>query len=338
MFRPLCLTLMLLITGCSQPVVEKFQGYAQGTSYHISYWSAEPVDSAALQQHVVTTFAEIDRALSNYRPDSDIEQFNQNTSTEPQTVGATLIQLIQQAQKTATASQGCYDLTFKPLFQLWGFGDDQLNVPDQSAIAQALTRVGMAKLVITGDDTLQKTQGNVHVDVSSIAQGYSVALIAEVLESFGLENYLVEIGGELVTRGIKPDGQAWRIAIERPLPDEQKLHKILTMPKDQPLAVMTSGTYRHFFDRDGQRYSHILDARSGRPVSHDTVLVTVIDADPVRADAWSTALLCLGVEQGLAIADEQNIAALFIQQQQQKLIESQSKNMQALGQLFADSP
>ncbi|MDT8406650.1 MAG: FAD:protein FMN transferase [Methylococcales bacterium] len=327
------LVLMTLLAACSQPQVEKLQGYTQGTSYHISYWQEAPVDAVHLHQQVEARFAEIDRTLSNYREDSDIEQFNRSAGGKAHAVPASLVQLVRQAQQTYQQSEGCYDLTIRPLFKLWGFFDDQLQVPDETTLNQVLQQVGMDKLTVIDDTVLQKNHTDVHLDVSSIAQGYSVAAIAQLMETLGIDNYLVEIGGELVTHGRKPDGQPWRIAIERPLPDEQKLHKILAMPSDRALAVMTSGTYRHFFAHDGAQYSHILDARTGKPVTHETVLTTVIDPDPVRADAWSTALLCLGAERGLAIANQLGLAALFIELRAGQLVETQSQALQAQ-QLF----
>jgi thiamine biosynthesis lipoprotein len=166
--------------------------------------------------------------------------------------------------------------------------------------------------------------------LSSIAQGYSVGKISNVLEQKGITNYLVEIGGELKTRGLKPDSQPWRIALERPLPGEQVMQKVITMPKDRPISVMTSGTYNHYFEYQGQRYSHILDARTGRPITHDLVSVTVIHEDPAIADAWDTALLCLGQKGGMKAANAANIPAFFIQQQGNELIESRSDALNAL--------
>jgi thiamine biosynthesis lipoprotein len=157
-----------------------------------------------------------------------------------------------------------------------------------------------------------------------------VGKISQILSQHSVKNYLVEIGGELKTEGHKPDNKSWRIALERPLPGEQVLHKVVTMPKDLPFAVMTSGTYRHYFDENGVRYSHILDARNGRPITHDLVSVTVIHQNPTIADAWSTALLCLGQHEGLKAANTNNIAAFFIQQQGNELIESRSDPLNAL--------
>jgi len=325
-----CLFAVLVLTACGEPVPEiaKFEGFAQGTTYHISYWSKTPIDKKALEDQVNKQLADIDKVLSNYRADSIIETFNSQPSAESQLVGSEIVELFKLASKVSQASQGCYDLTIKPLFDLWGFQGETLTIPEQSVLQQALSQVGMNKVVTVDDTHLQKPV-NVKVDVSSVGQGYSVGRVSSVLEQVGVHDYLVEIGGELKTNGHKPDGKGWRIAVEKPLPGEQRMMKVFTMPVDQPLSVMTSGTYRHYFDVNGQRYSHILDARTGKPITHDLVAVTVLHEDPTIADAWSTALICVGQQQAMQLADAENIRALFVQQQGTSLLETKSQALLA---------
>ena len=325
--------LFVMLVGCSEPAIQKLEGPAQGTTYHISYWSESPVDSADIKVGIESEFAAIDKLLSNYRTDSGIETFNSAENTDSQEVGGEIVSLVKIARTVHQASQGCYDLTIKPLFELWGFRRDVLTIPDAAAIRKTLRQIGMDKLETVDETHLRKKQSDLKVDLSSIAQGYSVERISRVLEKKGIAHYLVEIGGELKTQGHKPGEQPWRIAVERPLPGEQVMQKVMTLPKDMPTAVMTSGTYRHYFDDHGQRYSHILDARTGKPVAHNLVSVTVLHNDPAIADAWSTALLCLGQKDGMKAANEGKIAALFIEQQDKELIESRSDALNALGNL-----
>jgi len=327
-----CLFLMML-ASCAEPTIQKLEGSAQGTTYHISYWPESPVDTKAIKADIENEFAVIDKLLSNYRPDSTIEIFNNLENTESQEVGSEIVSLVKTAQVVNQASQGCYDLTIKPLFDLWGFKGDTLTIPKDSTILVTLKQIGMAKLEVVDDTHLRKKQANLKVDLSSIAQGYSVERISKVLEQKGISNYLVEIGGELKTNGHKPGLQPWRIAVERPLPEERTMHKVVTMPKDSPMAVMTSGTYRHYFDDHGQRYSHILDARTGRPVNHNLVSATVLISDPTVADAWSTALLCLGPKEGLIAANTAKIPVLFIELQGSDLTESRSEALNTLNTL-----
>jgi thiamine biosynthesis lipoprotein len=322
-----------MVSGCSEQAIQKLEGSAQGTTYHISYWSELPVAGKAIEADIKSELDAIDKTLSNYRPDSIIETFNRNENTDSQEVGNEIVALVRIAQTVHQATEGCFDLTIKPLFELWGFRGEELTIPDDAAILKTLSQIGMEKLEVVDETHLRKKQANLKVDLSSIAQGYSVGKISIVLEQKGITNYLVEIGGELKTRGHKPDSQAWRIAVERPLPGEQVMQKIITMPKDLPMAVMTSGTYRHYFDHEGKRYSHILDARTGRPVTHDLVSITVIHEDPTIADAWDTALLCLGPKAGMKAANAEKVPALFIQQQRDELIESRSDALNTLDNL-----
>ena len=319
--------------ACSDSSIQKLEGAAQGTTYHISYWSKASIDNATVANAVKNELDIIDKTLSNYRPDSVIEVFNSTENTDSQEVGTEIVKLVRIAQIVSVATQGCYDLTMKPLFDLWGFRGVVPAIPDEAVIHKLQSRIGMAKLEVIDDSHLRKLQVDLKVDLSSIAQGYSVAEISHVLEQLGITDYLVEIGGELQTRGYKPDQQPWRIALERPLPGDMHMQKRITMPKDTQMAVMTSGTYNHYFDFQGQRYSHILDARNGRPITHDLVSVTVIHEDPTIADAWDTALLCLGQKDGLLAANLAHIPALFIQQQGAELIESKSDALNTLDKI-----
>lgn len=313
------------VYGCTPAdPLKKFSGPAQGSTYNISYWSDQAIDQAALQQQITAELERIDLAMSNYRPDSTIEKFNQQQSTEPMEVGTELVQLVAQARFVSSQSQGCYDLTVKPLFDLWGFKADQFHQPTAEQLQQTMHSIGMAKIQDAGASMLAKQLPQLRMDVSSIAQGWTVGQLARIVEQAGIQNYLVEVGGELLVRGKKPDQKAWRVAIEKPLPGAQTLQKVITVQQNEPLAVMTSGTYRHYFDADGKRYSHVLDARSGAPVKHQTVSTTVLIDDPTLGDAWSTAFLCLGSKDGKAVADRLGMKVLFIDQQGDELIEISS--------------
>ena len=319
----------MLLTACAQdaPEIIKIQGQAQGTTFHINYWSATPVDHQAVAQAIQEAFNSIDVNLSNYRPDSVIEQFNSQLTTQSQSVVPEIIELVRIGQIVNEKSQGCFDLTIKPVFDLWGFTGENLNIPSAEQLAEQMAKVGMNKIQIVDDTHLSKLQEGVRIDVSAVAQGYSVGRISQVLEQMGVSNYLVEIGGELKSNGVKPDGLSWRVAIEKPLPGERKVHKVITMPKESAMSIMTSGTYRHFYEQNGQRYSHILDARTGKPVTHDLVAVTVLHEDPTIADAWSTTLLCLGPNDGMKLANAEKLNAIFIRLHGSELLETRSDTL-----------
>jgi thiamine biosynthesis lipoprotein len=323
------LTIIAVIIGlsaCSKPAqIEVLTGHAQGTIWHVSVWHHGDKALSELRHNIETEFVRLDKALSNYRTDSTIESFNRSITLQPVVVGDEIPMLVTEARVVSEASQGCYDLTIKPLFDVWGFKGDTLTPPSSETLSELSKHLGFDKLSVTSNTQLQKNDPRVSIDLSSIAQGYSVGRIAKVVEDMGIQNYLVEIGGELQTRGRKPDGSAWRIGLERPLPGGRTVQKTIVINQDKPIAIMTSGTYRHYFDDAGKRYSHVLDARTGAPVKHNTVSVTVIHDNPTQADAWSTALLCLGVEQGMEIARQHDIAALFINVNSDELVESSTE-------------
>ncbi len=326
----LCLATYCLLSCTKKIELSHLEGFAQGTTYHISYDLKDPAEQPIIANEITNELNRLDAAISNYRDDSTIEQFNAQLNTEPQATTAEIVDLIELARSVSKASHGCYDLTIKPLFDLWGFKKDKFNLPNDETLQQTLTLVGMDKLETLDKTHLRKTLPNLRVDLSSIGQGYSVARIATILESHQVTNYLVEIGGELKTRGKKADGTAWRIAMEKPIANERKIEKIAVFNSGEPMSLMPSGTYRHYFDSNGKRYSHILDARTGKPVTHHTVSATVFDPNPTIADAWSTALLCLGSEAGIKIANENGIAALYIDQDGEKITERNTQPLDAM--------
>lgn len=317
--------LIIGLTACSQPdPIQRISGPAQGSTFTVSFWTEQDLDKNHLEMQIKEELERIDLLMSNYRPDSVIEAFNAQQTQQPVEVGPELVQLVEIAKQVSAHSEGCYDLTVKPYFELWGFRGDKLTKPSAEQIQALKQTIGLDK-VSSKDSSLTKLNPSLRVDVSSIAQGYTVGQLARILDKAGIENYLVEVGGELVSKGKKPEAKAWRVAIEKPLPDSQKLQKIISVQQDAPLSIMTSGTYRHFYDQDGVRYSHVLDARTGSPVSHNTVSTTILIPDPTWGDAWSTAFLCIGSEQGLKLADKLKLPVLFIDQQGNDFIEKPSQ-------------
>lgn len=329
----------LVLTGCkpSSPMSHT-EGFAQGTTYHITYDTKSELEQAEIQQAITAELARIDKAISNYRPDSFIEQINATITNEPIETTSEIITLIQQAQKIHAYSQGCYDITIKPLFDLWGFKTNKFHLPSDQELQTALSSLGMNHIAILDSTHLQKRTPNLKIDLSSIGQGYTVNRLSQILEQHNAFNYMVEIGGELKVRGHKNDGSHWRIALEKPISKEQKVQKVVTFLDEAPNSLMPSGTYHHYFDENGTRYSHILDARNGKPIQHRTVMVNAFMTDSTLADAWSTALLCLGSEQGLKVANEQGIAALFIDQQGDQFTEITSEALKSQSSIGLENP
>lgn len=328
-----------LLSACSKtPEPTKIEGFAQGTTYHLTFILPKDQDQAAITQEVTAELKRIDASISNYRKDSTIELFNAQLDTEPHEVNDEIVKLVEYARTINKASGGCYDLTIKPLFDLWGFKKDVFHLPSDDELQQTLALIGMDKLVTVDATHLQKKLPNLRVDLSSIGQGYSVERLANLLESHRITNYIVEIGGELKVRGKKTDGTPWRIAMEKPISTERKVEKIAVFETGEAMSINPSGTYHHYFDNNGKRYSHILDARVGKPIEHNTVVANAFIASSTLADAWSTALLCLGGDEGIKVADENNIAALFVDQVDEKLIERKSKAMDKLTSVKLEDP
>lgn len=320
--KSLCQSLLasvLAILAACRPVNEEIAlaGAVQGTMYHVKLVPPEtPIDPAELQRAIEAVYEDIDRKLSNYREDSEISLLNRQETTDWLKVSPEIAELVAIAREVHTKSNGCYDLTVKPLFDLWGFSRHQNRVPSNAEIDALLPHVGMDKLEVDlAGQRIRKKDPMLRIDLSSIAQGYTVGRAATLLEARGIGNYLVEIGGEMRVKGRKANGSAWRVAIEKPLPHTRQVERILEVQEQSGVAIMTSGTYRNFFQEGGKQYSHILDPKTGRPVTHRLLSVTVWHRDPTWADAWSTALLCLGETGGYRIAEQEGLKALFISQE-----------------------
>ena len=321
---------VLLLSGCQyNPGETELSGSVQGTTYHIKMvLNGLDVAPEDLRQQIESRFANIDIKLSNYRDDSEISQLNRQKTTDWLPVSAEIIELVAIAKQVHAQSGGCYDLTVKPLFDLWGFSRHQTQVPEPAAIDALLPHIGLDKVEIdTAQMKLRKTDPEVAIDLSSIAQGYTVGAIAKLLEVRGIHNYMAEIGGEMKVKGRKANGDEWRIAVEKPTPFTREVHKILSIHQQNGVAIMTSGTYRNFFEQQGQVYSHILNPRTGRPITHHLLSVTVLHDDPTWADAWSTALLCLGEDAGFDVSESNHLRALFVYGENNELKEKLSSEM-----------
>ncbi len=189
------------LTACSQPdPIQRISGPAQGSTFTVSFWSEQELDKTSLETQLKDELDRIDLLMSNYRPDSVIEAFNAQQSQEPIEVGEELVQLVEIARQVSVHSEGCYDLTVKPYFELWGFRGDKLTKPSTEQIQALKQTIGLDK-VSSKEGSLTKLNPALRVDVSSIAQGYTVGQLAKILDKAGIQNYLVEVGGELVSKG-----------------------------------------------------------------------------------------------------------------------------------------
>ncbi|UWF51214.1 FAD:protein FMN transferase [Pseudomonas sp. N3-W] len=299
------------LLGCGNgDSMESFGGPTMGSTYSIKYVRNKGLPGPKeVQVEVEKILADVDRQMSTYRSDSDIEHFNDLPANRCQTLPAPVLELVRLGEQLSEQSEGSYDLTVEPLMNLWGFGPQgrEEKVPTAQALAEVMQRVGYHHLRIDGDQLCKDAA--VEVDFNSIAAGYTVDTIAAKLEAMGIHNYLAEATGELKAAGKKLDGSAWKIALEEPRDDQQVAQRIIDV---DGYGVSTSGDYRNYFEQGGQRYSHTFDARTGAPITHNLASVTVIHPSTLMADGLSTLLLILGPERGWDYAEKHGIGAFFV--------------------------
>jgi thiamine biosynthesis lipoprotein len=216
---------------------------------------------------------------------------------------------------------GAFDITVGPLVDLWGFGPPQrgARLPEPKRIEQTLAWVGYDKLELQSEPpAVRQTVDGLRIDLSAVAKGYAVDSLAELLKQHGIDNFLVEIGGELQLSGVRMDGTPWKIAIEKPVEEKREVETIIPLTGT---ALATSGNYRNFYVEQGQRYAHTIDPRQGRPIRHKLASATVLDPSCARADALATALMVLGETEGLRLIEDYRIAAYLIVYEKERLVD-----------------
>jgi thiamine biosynthesis lipoprotein len=260
----------------------------------------EVADAAIVEKALADEFEWVESLTSHWRTNTDLATFNRTATTEPAPVPWPVLTLARRAAEISRATDGAFDITVGALVRLWGFGPAprRTTPPSDAEIEAVRPAVGWQKLEAL-DGLLRKQHPALEVDLSSIAKGWAIDNVAQLLDRRGFTNFLVEAGGELRARG------GWTIAIEHPT-------RTCTLTNE---AIATSGTYRQKFESGGREFSHLIDPRTGRPVTHPTVSVSVRHAECALADAWATALNVLGVEAGLPLADRLSLAAQFVVEQ-----------------------
>ncbi len=281
-----------------------------GSRYSVQYVpTAHTPRPRQVQAEVERILGEVDQQVSLYRSDSDLQRFNALPADSCRVMPPAVLALVQYGQSLSTSSEGAYDQTVGPLMDLWGFGANSRTqqVPRPAVLALTRQRVGYQHLRIDGEQLCK--DGAVQVDLNSIAAGYAVDRIGERLQAMGIGSYLAEATGSLKAVGQKPDGSAWPVSVQAPQPDNSLAARALGM---DGYGVSTSAEQAHFFIHEAQRYSHLLDARTGAPITHNLASVTVIHPSAMSADGLSTLLMILGPEQGWDYARGHDIAALFV--------------------------
>jgi len=317
----------LLLPGRPRPHAI-FCGRTMGTYYRLTLVGRRASRDGCHHHEVARRrFEAVEARMSGYRPESEVGRFNSAGADAWFPVSAETARVVDLALDVGRRSGGAFDITAGPLVDLWGFGPSrrERRVPDESEIAAAGRCVGTGLVEVRLDPpALRKLVPGVGIDLAGVAKGFAVDLAAEALEQAGLRHYCVDVGGEIRVRGLNPDGVSWRVAVEVPGEGTRTVQRIVSL-RDR--AVATSGDYRIAFEQDGIRYSHLIDPRAGRPIRHDLASVTVLDRSCARADAWATALLVLGPDDGYAAAVREGLAALFLRRGPDGLIEQTTPAM-----------
>lgn len=284
-------------------------GTAQGTTYSILYYAE---DSVVTKSMIDCVLMSLDSSLSLYKPYSRINQFNHSASGI--VLDEHLLPVIKKSFTTYKETNGLFDITVQPLVQAWGFGVTKtIVVPDAAAIKSILPCVNTKLLQLKGN-RLIKTRPCVKIDLNGIAQGYSVDVLAALLEKHGLKNYIVELGGEIRVKGRKqPLGEKMKIGIESPNEDAFENHPLQKIVVLDEGAITTSGNYRKFYESKGQKITHIINPKTGYPQKNELISVTVYAKDAITADAYDNALMLMGLKDAMAFVERRkDLAAYFI--------------------------
>lgn len=330
MLRLLSLLLLLPLSACISPDVIRISGQTMGTTYHVVLVDSD-LDEGEIAIEINEVLAQVNAQMSNWDPNSEISRINASTETGPIPISAELAMLLQAAGQIHDQSEGKFDVALGPLIDLWGFGARKPGdaLPAPADILAAMARSGQTRQMTldTEAQTLTKARPDVQIALAAIAKGYGVDAVANALRAHEAENFMVEIGGDLVVSGENEQGEPWSIGIERPDAAAQTVELIVPL---RDMAMATSGDYRNFVEHDGQRYSHIIDPVTGQPITHNTTSATVLAENAMLADGWATAMLALGQERGLQIANARGLAVHFITRSEDGFASATSSAFDAL--------
>ena len=316
------LSVVVLLAGCdntSAPATPKaavtvLEGKTMGTFWRVSVVDIDKARAEDLRKKVQTLLDADDRLLSTWKNDSALMRFNHSRSTSPWPVSEAMADIVTESLRIGRKTQGAMDITVGPLVNLWGFGPDKqpVKTPTQAQIDAAKALTGLDKLTVINRvdrQYLQKSIPELYVDLSTVGEGYAADHLARLMIDEGISRYLVSVGGALVSRGMNADGQPWRVAIQKPTDRENAVQAIVDINGH---GISTSGSYRNYYELDGQRISHVIDPQTGRPITHKLVSVTVIAPTALEADGWDTGLMVLGSEKAQQVVREQGLAVYMI--------------------------
>ena len=305
-----------LLSFCSSPSTIHFQGRTMGTTYQVKISGQDGVefDIPVLKDEVDKALGEVNRQMSAYMPNSEISQFNNLQSNKPLKVSKGFVNVLRLALRIHEESQGAFDVTVAPLVDLWGFGRKGMREtpPTDTEIKNIKNRIGANYIQIINDSLIAKSNPQIELDLGAIAKGYGVDVVARLLQGKGYKNYLVEIGGEVVVKGLNGKDK-WKIGVDLPVFGNLPGKNLDAVLHISNAAIATSGDYRNYFVSEDKTYSHTIDPLTCRPIINGVASVTVIAPSCILADAMATAIMVMGAEPGLKwIESKQNIETLII--------------------------
>lgn len=307
------ITMLSAVSGCSDSgsVPLYLSGPTMGTSYNITIVDEAYTEQATEIAEAVTSILNgVNQTASTYIDNSELVELNRDTIEQVVRVSDDLFSMLLISEQVYRLTEGGFDVTVGPVVDLWGFGPGyNQQVPSDSDIEAAQALTGFSKLVLNDASKSVSKTSPVQIDLSSVAKGYAVDLVADYFLSMGIANFLVEIGGEIRVNGHNPKGNPWRIGIESPNSSQASPAQAVAVTD---LAMATSGDYRNYFDANGVRYSHTIDPRTGRPITHNLASVTVFADTSALADALATGLNVVGFDRALTICEQQKLACFFI--------------------------
>lgn len=293
-------TLLILFSGCSGKEYLTSDGFAQGTTYHIVYSNDA---GYALDSLIASILTDVDNSLSVYNKQSLISKINRGEETQPDS----LIRIVyERSLEIYNLSDGLFDVSASPLFNIWGFGFSNRSVITKEVIDSALNLTGMEKIRLENGSFVKEMPG-VTLNFNAIAKGYTSDVIAGELRKLGIENYLVEVGGEIACKGKNPSGKKWSVGIDKPeegnIIQGAHIQDIILL---SGVGLATSGNYRKYYEEDGKIYSHTINPKTGYPVRDNLLSATIIAKDAMTADAFATWFMVAGLEKSIELLEKNN--------------------------------
>ena len=308
----ICACITSIACSYSSPFQYDFDGYTMGTSYNVKVVSTEKIQEDILQnihRAIEDALVLVDSSMSTFKPDSELSYLNRFAIDLPFVVSKDLLTVLLYSKKLYVDSKGMFDITVAPLVNLWGFGTSGSTgrVPSAEKIHEIGAYVGSNHFSIDHGQVVKHKP--VQFDLSALAKGFAVDQVALSLDALGIDNYLLEVGGEIIAKGLSQRGDPWVIGIEAPDHEARRAHTAVELNN---ASMATSGDYRNFFEADGRHYSHTLDPTTSFPVEHQLASVSVVSNSCMAADALATTLMVLGDIDGFKYAEDRSISAYFI--------------------------